>query len=61
MLLLFSSFEAGICAQKLVTSLEDILGVPYCEIAAPNRLNLKNKNFAQTNDCLCYSQMQVVH
>ena len=56
------AFKTGISAQNSVTSLEDHLGVPYCEIGAPNRWKLKKtKNCTQNNDCLCYSFMQVVH
>ena len=41
---------------ELVMSLEDHLGVPYCEIGAPIRWKLKMKKLcSQTNDFLCYS------
>ena len=39
--LLFSSLEAGICAQKSVTSLVDDMGVPYCDTGALYRWKLK--------------------
>ena len=43
MLFIFSSFEASICTQKSVTSLEDHFGVPYCDIGHQIGGNWKNE------------------